>query len=141
MTDMKNINAGKSQLKILWDKICERLEKVVNPISFETFIRDLEPVDISGRHLILRAGTDLAAATVINQYSSQIKVLMNAQQAQMRSQLLKDYYTYTKRGYVLESELEDWESQYQAYHSLGANGILDSRRDALMKLESRKEVS
>lgn len=77
----------------------------------------------------------------VGKYSSQIKVLMNAQQAQMRSQLLKDYYTYTKRGYVLESELEDWESQYQAYHSLGANGILDSRRDVLMKLESRKEVS
>lgn len=83
----------------------------------------------------------VALAKKVGKYSSQIKVLMNAQQAQMRSQLLKDYYTYTKRGYVLESELEDWESQYQAYHSLGANGILDSRRDALMKLESRKEVS
>lgn len=74
-------------------------------------------------------------------YSGELKILMAAQQAQMRSQLLKDYYTYTKRGYVLESELEDWESQYQAYHSLGANGILDSRRDVLMKLEARKEVS
>ena len=83
----------------------------------------------------------VALTKKVGKYSSQIKVLMNAQQAQMRSQLLKDYYTYTKRGYVLESELEDWESQYQAYHSLGANGILDSRRDALMKLESRKEVS
>lgn len=83
----------------------------------------------------------VALTKKVGKYSAQIKVLMNAQQAQMRSQLLKDYYTYTKRGYVLESELEDWESQYQAYHSLGANGILDSRRDALMKLESRKEVS
>lgn len=83
----------------------------------------------------------VALTKKVGKYSSQIKVLMNAQQAQMRSQLLKDYYTYTKRGYVLESELEDWESQYQAYHSLGANGILDSRRDVLMKLESRKEVS
>lgn len=64
---------GKSQLKILWEKVCERLEKVVTPISFETFIRDLEPIDIAGRHLVLRAGTDLAAATVINKHSAQIK--------------------------------------------------------------------
>ena len=66
-------NEGKSQLKILWDKVCERLEKVVTPISFDTFIRDLEPVDIAGRHLILRAGTDLAATTVLNKHSNQIK--------------------------------------------------------------------
>ena len=66
-------NEGKSQLKILWDKVCERLEKVVTPISFDTFIRDLEPVDIAGRHLILRAGTDLAATTVLNKHANQIK--------------------------------------------------------------------
>lgn len=73
MAEFTNMNEGKSQLKILWEKICERLEKVVTPISFETFIRDLEPVDISGRHLILRAGTDLAAATIISKHSTQIK--------------------------------------------------------------------
>ena len=73
MAELTNLNEGKSQLRILWDKVCERLEKVVTPISFETFIRDLEPVDIAGRHLILRAGTDLAAATVINKHSAQIK--------------------------------------------------------------------
>ena len=73
MAEFTNMNEGKSQLKILWEKICERLEKVVTPISFDTFIRDLEPVDISGRHLILRAGTDLAAATIISKHSTQIK--------------------------------------------------------------------
>ncbi len=73
MAEFTNMNEGKSQLKILWEKICERLEKVVTPISFETFIRDLEPVDISGRHLVLRAGTDLAAATIISKHSTQIK--------------------------------------------------------------------
>ena len=73
MAEFTNMNEGKSQLKILWEKICERLEKVVTPISFDTFIRDLEPVDISGRHLVLRAGTDLAAATIISKHSTQIK--------------------------------------------------------------------
>ena len=34
--------------------------------------------------------------------------------------------------------MEDWENQYQAYHSLGENGILDSRRAELLKLPNRK---
>ena len=85
-------------------------------------------------------GMIAALARRTKKYSEQIKTLMNAQQAQMRSQLLKDYYTYKQRGYVYESELEDWENQYQAYHSLGANGIMDKRRDTLFNLETRKEI-
>lgn len=82
----------------------------------------------------------VALSKKMSKYSGQIKVLMSAQQAQMRSQLLKDYYTYKQRGYVYESELADWENQYQAYHSLGANGIMDKRRDTLFNLETRKEI-
>ena len=76
----------------------------------------------------------------VGKYSGQIKILMNAQQAQMRAQLLKDYYTYLQRGFILESELEDWENQYQAYHSLGANGIMDNRRERLFKLDVKEEL-
>lgn len=76
----------------------------------------------------------------IKGYSKQMRVLMNAQQAQMRSQLLRDYYYYTRRGYVYEAELADWENQYQAYHSLGANGIMDKRRERLLELEVKEEI-
>ena len=69
-------------------------------------------------------------------YMKQMKVLAKAQQAQMRSQLLEQYHSYIKDGYISEEHMEDWENQYQAYHSLGENGILDSRREALMKLPS-----
>lgn len=72
--------------------------------------------------------------------SKNMKILMAAQQAQMRSQLLKDYYTYTNRGYIYESELSDWENQYQAYHALGANGIIDNRRERLFKLDIKEEI-
>ena len=78
--------------------------------------------------------------TRMKKYSEQIKILMEAQQAQMRSQLLKDYYTYKRRGFVYESELEDWENLYNNYHSLGANGIMDKRREALMSLETKAEI-
>lgn len=74
------------------------------------------------------------------QYTNQLKILITSQQAQMRSMLLKDYYTYMQRGFVYESELADWENQYQSYHSLGKNGVMDSKRDKLMKLETRLDI-
>ena len=73
------------------------------------------------------------------QYTRQLKVLAKAQQAQMRSQLLEQYHSYIKDGYISEEHMEDWENQYQAYHSLDVNGILDSRRETLMKLPSVPE--
>ena len=72
-------------------------------------------------------------------YTRQLKVLAKAQQAQMRSQLLEQYHSYIKDGYISEEHMEDWENQYQAYHCLGENGILDSRRETLMKLPSVPE--
>ena len=76
----------------------------------------------------------------MGKFETKIKILMNSQQAQMRSQLLKDYYTYKRRGFIYEAELSDWMSQYDAYHSLGANGIMDRRKDALLDLETKEEI-
>ena len=76
----------------------------------------------------------------VKKYARQISILMKAQQAQMRSQLLKDFYTYKNRGFIYESELADWENQYQAYHELGMNGIMDNRRERLLRLEVKEEV-
>lgn len=68
-------------------------------------------------------------------YAAQLKILMIAQKAQMRAQLLKDYQAYMLKGSIMQLELDEWENQYQAYHSLvGPNGILDDRRQNLMKL-------
>ena len=69
-------------------------------------------------------------------YTKQLKVLAKAQQDHMRSQLLEQYHKYMKDGYISEEHMEDWENQYQAYHSLGENGILDNRRNTLLKLPS-----
>lgn len=71
-------------------------------------------------------------------YTKQLKILMQAQKAQMRAQLLKDYTFYMRQGYISQLELDEWENQYQAYHQLvGPNGILDDRRINLFKLEVR----
>lgn len=70
------------------------------------------------------------------QYTKQLKILAKAQQAQMRSQLLQQYHLYMDDGWISEEHMEDWENQYQAYHCLGKNGVLDSRRADLLKLKS-----
>ena len=69
-----------------------------------------------------------------------LKILMKAQQEQMRGQLLKDFYFYKNRGFLYEHEASDWELQYKAYHSLGANGIMDKRRETLLSMETRKDI-
>lgn len=72
-------------------------------------------------------------------YTKQLKILAKAQQAQMRSHLLEQYHFYMEGGWISEEHMEDWENQYLAYHSLGENGILDSRREQLLQLPSKKE--
>lgn len=71
-------------------------------------------------------------------YAKQINILMKSQQAQMRTKLLELYHEYANRGWITEDELEDWENQYQAYHELGKNGILDARRNFLLSLPNSK---
>ena len=72
-------------------------------------------------------------------YTKQLKVLAKAQQAQMRSQLLEQYHFYMDDGWISEEHMEDWENQYKAYHSLGENGILNSRREQLLQLPNKKQ--
>lgn len=70
-----------------------------------------------------------------NKYTKQLKILMKSQQAQMRTKLLELHSEYTKNGYISQLQLDDWMNQYESYHELGANGVLDARKDEILKLE------
>lgn len=71
-------------------------------------------------------------------FSKSLKILHSAQKAQMRSQLLDQYYKIKERGFVWSDELDDWINQYKAYHELvGENGVLDNRKDELTKFPSQ----
>lgn len=67
-------------------------------------------------------------------YTKQIQILMKAQQAQMRAELLTKYRQYKQAGRISQEDLDEWENQYQSYHALGKNGVLDARREELFKL-------
>ena len=72
-------------------------------------------------------------------YAKNMKILMSAQKAQMRSQLLNLYHEYEAMGWVSEENLEDWENQYKAYHELvGDNGVLDARRAKLLNMPNQR---
>ena len=61
--------AEKSQILFLWRQIRDKAEGVIPPVSFNTFIKDLEPVDVVNRRIILKAPTDLAANTIMKKHA------------------------------------------------------------------------
>lgn len=71
-------------------------------------------------------------------YTKQLQILMHSQQEQMKNILFEQYKTYIEQGYIDLEDLSIWESNYQAYHSLGKNGVMDSKRDKLMALPNTK---
>ena len=58
-----------SQILFLWKQIRDKAEGVIPPVSFNTFIKDLEPVDVVNRRIILKAPTDLAANTIMKKHA------------------------------------------------------------------------
>jgi hypothetical protein len=70
-------------------------------------------------------------------FSKKIDILMNAQQKQMRRELTIDYHKYIEEGHIDDDDLDMWEASYQAYHSLGKNGIMDDRRNRLIELNAK----
>lgn len=70
-------------------------------------------------------------------FFKKLDILSKAQKAQMRSQLLNQYYMYKAIGSIAQEDLDDWINQYDAYHELvGPNGVLDKRKEELISMPS-----
>lgn len=54
----------KAQFGTLWNQIREAAKKIVNPISFNTFVENLTPVDVVNRKIVLKAETELTAKVI-----------------------------------------------------------------------------
>ncbi len=55
----------KAQFEYLWDKIRERLEKLVTHITFETYFKNLEATDIVNKKIVLKAASETGAGIVM----------------------------------------------------------------------------
>lgn len=47
-------------------------------------------------------------------------------QALLRDRLLQGYHFFMRRGMITYGEAKNYENMYEAYHSLGKNGIMDT---------------
>lgn len=75
----------------------------------------------------------------IMSFFKQLRILQEAQKAQMRGQLMDKYYEVKNRGYIWEDEATEWANQYSAYHSLkGPNEVLDARKNELLAIPSKQ---
>ena len=68
--------AEHSQLQFIWKQISERVQNLISPISYNTYIKTLEPVDILGRILVLKAETPLGANTIMKKHAEKIRDAM-----------------------------------------------------------------
>lgn len=64
--------AEKSQIEYLWNLIRAKVEEVVPPVAYNAFVKDLEPVDVIGRKIVLRAQTEMTADTVMKKHFAAI---------------------------------------------------------------------
>ncbi len=65
-----------SQLQFIWKQVSERVQNLISPISYNTYIKTLEPIDIMGRILILKAETPLGANTIMKKHAEKIRDAM-----------------------------------------------------------------
>ncbi len=65
--------AENTQLEFLWDKIKERAEKLINPVSFSSFIEDLVPVDVVNKKIVLKAPEEVVALTVTKHHLEHLR--------------------------------------------------------------------
>lgn len=65
--------AESTQLHFIWKQVLAKAEMLISTVSFEAFIKELEPVDLVGRRIILRANSDLAANTVMKKHADKLR--------------------------------------------------------------------
>lgn len=65
--------AENTQLQFIWKQVLEKAESLIPPTSFRNFIKELEPINVQGRKLVLRALTDMGANVVINKHAEQLR--------------------------------------------------------------------
>ena len=62
-----------AQLLHLWKQILEKAEMLIASVSFNAFIKDLEPVDVIGRKIVLRTSSDLIATTIMKKHAEKLR--------------------------------------------------------------------
>ena len=68
-----------------------------------------------------------------------IKLCMRGIQVLLKNDLKVRYDYWLELGYAPEDAKDDLEKEYQVYHSMGKNGVMDSRRAKFLNLPNELE--
>ena len=71
--------------------------------------------------------------------SINIKSVKLGVQALLRAQMINDYNKYSAKGYAPIYAKDGFESCWQQYHNLGANGVMDDLHAKFMALPNKSE--
>ncbi len=62
-----------TQLKYLWKQIYEKAEKTISPVAMGTFFKELEPIDVAGRKIILKAPSEITANAIMKRHATELR--------------------------------------------------------------------
>ncbi len=62
-----------TQLQYVWKQIYEKAEKVISPIAMGTFFKELEPMNIAGYKLIIKAPSDYTANAIMKNHADKLR--------------------------------------------------------------------
>jgi len=65
--------AEKTQLQLVWAKILERVEPKVSPIAFIAHFKDLQPVEIYHRKIVLKAENSVPADAITHNHAAMFR--------------------------------------------------------------------
>lgn len=65
--------AETSQLNSVWKQILSKAEMLIAPVSYDSFIKDLEPVDIMGRKIIIKAPSEMSAGVIMKKHAEKLR--------------------------------------------------------------------
>lgn len=68
---------------------------------------------------------------------SDVAQTKDAQQSNMRQSLIHAYEKYVTRGWLTTEELSAWLDMHDKYSAMGFNGLIDTYRQNIVKLEIR----
>ena len=90
-------------------------------------------------------GSELTTAftpvvTGLNELVNDMHLVKKGVQATCRNDLEEMYAKAEKDGYCTNEDKQRFEQTYQAYHSLGRNGVMDAKRERLLALPESKPV-
>lgn len=95
--------AENSQLQFIWKQIKERLSNTLSPISFDHFIKDIEPIDIIGRKIVLKVPTDNNAQGIITH-----KIGEKLREVIVKCNLgINDFHIYVEGSSTFTLEFDD----------------------------------